>query len=365
MQASRDLSLRVFHRLGSNQLIVSLQIAEGEDAYSRVLQTFRQARLPSCFLRPTLEYVALAIREALADDDLREVGAFEVSALSEVEAKVANPRTLQLKGFIPADECPWGFQFASGAKSSSRTFWCAYDFLLRHRPSFFRTIGTLENSYLQEIRELFMGRATAVCQLQQCQVMEMEGFRRQVEAEDASAEDGRLVLVGQHVSEIEALEHHWQSEIEELKAKQEASYRDLVVDFFEQEMIKEKETGRQLAEPEADYLACPLHPEAWKERVRKFSDSFETSAELEAELEASKSLGVSSLSKISEVRTTFGPKAFFILRLWVGDIMELACGEPSASSAASVADEDDGAGPQLPRDFLGLESYRCDSYISS
>ena len=64
----RDLSLRVFHRLGTNQLVVSLQILEGDDAFTRILQTFRKAHLPSCFLRPTLEYVALAIRESLGEE---------------------------------------------------------------------------------------------------------------------------------------------------------------------------------------------------------------------------------------------------------------------------------------------------------
>ena len=64
----RDLSLRVFHRLGTNQLVVSLQILEGEDAFTRILQTFRRAQLPSCFLRATLEHVALAIRESLSEE---------------------------------------------------------------------------------------------------------------------------------------------------------------------------------------------------------------------------------------------------------------------------------------------------------
>ncbi|CAK9043446.1 unnamed protein product [Durusdinium trenchii] len=373
MHSPRDLSLRVFHRLGSNQLIVSLQINEGEDAYTRVVQTFRKAQLPSCFFRPTLEYVALAIRESLADANQAAIGgtgrpgglafglaeAFEERAPSPFGADV---RQLQLKGFIPPDEHSWGLQFFS---HQSATFWCAYDFLLRHRPSFFRTIGTLEDSYLWAIRELFQGRAVAVSELQRCQAMEMERLRQSEEeavgCEEAVGPVGGdvQVLVGQHVSEIDALERHWQSEIEQLKAKQEASYQDLVVDFFEQEMLEAKEMNPlQCPEQEGDYLACPLHPAAWKERVHPPWDSSATVQ--------------TKVTKISEVRATFGgvsggPSArtsFFILRLWVGDVMELSEAPEMVATGDAVPDAD-GAGPQLPRDFLGLESYRCDSYMST
>ena len=113
--------------------------------------------------------MSLAIRESLAED-VRGVP-FEI-----FENQVLDVRQLQSKGFIPPDTWPWGCQFES---KRSMTFWCAYDFLLRHRPSFFRTIGTLEDSYLQAVRDLFQGRATATGELQRCQSMEMERLRRE------------------------------------------------------------------------------------------------------------------------------------------------------------------------------------------
>ena len=69
---------------------------------------------------------------------------------------------------MPPDSYSWGPQLRScgGSQSWDLTFWCAYDFLLRHRPMFFRTIGTLEESYLKGIRELRAGRAVAISELQ-------------------------------------------------------------------------------------------------------------------------------------------------------------------------------------------------------
>lgn len=232
------------------------------------------------------------------------------------------------------------------------TFWCAYDFLLRHRPSFFRTIGTLEESYLQAIRELVLGRAVAVSEMQRCQSIEMERLRRQ--SEEAAAEMPEVqVLVGQHVSEIDALERHWQSEIEQLKMKQKASYRGLVVDFFEQEVLGDGEIAATSGPPSVPddqrnaYLACPLHPKAWTDRQSKAAGS---------EPEVGED---SRLTKLSEVRATFGRNVFFVLRLFVGDVMEFAGG----ITETSAENDADGAGPQLPSDFMGLESYRCDSFL--
>ena len=156
--APRELSLRVFHRLGTHQLVVSLQILEGDDTFNRILQTFRKAHLPSCFLRPTLEHVALAIRESLGEE--MEISPVDVVPFDRLPftdppaqrpPRPLDPKVLQQRGVIPPDSCPWGLQFSSsnGGSSASMTFWCAYDFLLRHKPSFFRTIGTLEESYLQ------------------------------------------------------------------------------------------------------------------------------------------------------------------------------------------------------------------------
>ena len=107
--------------------------------------------------------------------------------------------------------------------------------------------------------------------------MEMEKVRQEKEdstQSDSKEEGGSTprdihVLVGQHVSEIDALELHWQSEIEQLKAKQKASYRELVVDFFHQEMemTKLQESGptpeeeSQSSEPNLLVkLARPLRP---------------------------------------------------------------------------------------------------------
>ncbi len=359
----RDLSLRVFHRLGTNQLVVSLQILEGEDAFTRILQTFRRAQLPSCFLRATLEHVALAIRESLSEEteatsrDASKVPfdrlhfADPLPLLDDLKTfkRSEEPHSLQLRGLIPPDSCPWGLQFTSGA---SMTFWCAYDFLLRHRPVFFRTIGTLEESYLQAIRELFVGRSVAVSELQRCQSIEMERLRHERErcgsGESESLPDVQ-VLVGQHVSEIDALERHWQSEIEQLKLKQKVSYRGLVVDFFEQEVLDGGETDEAqsvAAEvPKSAYLACPLRPNAWME-----PESVEQAEETD-----------SRLSKLSEVRATFGRNVFVVLRLYVGDVMEFAGGVTETSAAKDA----DGAGPQIPSDFLGIDGYRCDSYASS
>ncbi|CAL1149331.1 unnamed protein product [Cladocopium goreaui] len=360
----RDLSLRVFHRLGTNQLVVSLQILEGDDAFTRILQTFRKAHLPSCFLRPTLEHVALAIRESLGEEMeiTPDVVPFDPLPFTDpllhkaerLPESPLDPSCLQLRGAIPPDLCPWGLQFSSGSTGGSMTFWCAYDFLLRHRPSFFRTIGTLEESYLQAIRELVLGRAVAVSELQRCQSIEMERLRRQ--SEEAAAEMPEVqVLVGQHVSEIDALERHWQSEIEQLKMKQKASYRGLVVDFFEQEVLGDGEIAATSGPPSVPddqrnaYLACPLHPKAWTDRQSKAAGS---------EPEVGED---SRLTKISEVRATFGRNVFFVLRLFVGDVMEFAGG----ITETSAENDADGAGPQLPSDFMGLESYRCDSYTSS
>jgi len=67
----------------------------------------------------------------------------------------------------------------------------------------------------------------------------------------------------------------------------------------------------------------------------------------------------------AEVRAVFGPRrVFFVIRLFVGDVTDLL---PEASpsetadddsfTAAVAAADDDGAGPQLPPELVGLGSY--------
>ncbi|CAJ1392633.1 unnamed protein product [Effrenium voratum] len=312
MQAPRDIPLRVLHRLGADQLLLSLQLWEGDDVLSRILQAYRAGQLPSCFFQQTLEYVAVALREALSDDgreapiDLGRNWLSAVSAVSAVSAaadaeKESSPKWKRAV-LAPQDA----------------TFWSAYDFLLRHRPSFFRTIGALEASNLRAVRELFLGRASAISELQRCQSMEMERVRQQTEESAESVPDIQ-VLVGQHVSEIDALELHWQSEIEQLMTKQKASYRDLVVDFFDQERLNQ--------------VPQPTLP-------GRTADTADEDSLLDE--------GSPNLSKICEVRTVFG-QAFFVLRLWVGDLMDFV-----DLDTDTVVDD---AGPQLPEGFLGLGSY--------
>merc|ERR1719343_1153680 len=77
------------------------------------------------------------------------------------------------------------------------------------------------------------------------------------------------------------------------------------------------------------------------------------------------------LVEFAEVRAVFGlhQRAFFILRLWTGEIMDLVASsspktEEAGSAAAGVTERSwaasvdaDGVGPQLPPEALGLASY--------
>ena len=190
--------------------------------------------------------------------------------------------------------------------------------------------------------------------------MEMEKVRQEKE-EDGNAPVDIHVLVGQHVSEIDALELHWQSEIEQLKGKQKASYRELVVDFFQREMEMAKEETGLAPEDEVHsepnllrQLARPLRPEPLAPE--------ETNPVSEEEPQVTLPEG-SRLTQICEVRTVFGRQAFFVLRLWIGDVMDFAGG--AAETEVPTADDGDGAGPQLPKTFLGIDSYgRQDSFVA-
>jgi len=64
------------------------------------------------------------------------------------------------------------------------------------------------------------------------------------------------------------------------------------------------------------------------------------------------------LQECCQIRAVFGEqRVFFVIRLWVGDIMELLQQTPSATGVAGSGDDDDGAGPQLPPELLGMGSF--------
>lgn len=229
VEAPKDLTLRILHRLGHQQYIITLHLHRGDDVKTKVLQVFQHGQLPGCFYRPTLEYTVLAARESLSS----------VSIPMSTDVLGSKSSSAFLTCLLP-ERASYDWPLLTCSKTSERDlkFWYAYDFLLRHRPGFFRTIGTLEESYLKGIHELQEGRVAAISSLQQCQSTEMEKVRR--DAELAAHEKGNLqhvqVLVAQHVGELDRVESHWRTEIEQLKVWQRASYMDLVIDFFDQEM---------------------------------------------------------------------------------------------------------------------------------
>lgn len=443
IEAPRTQQLRVLHQLdGEQYLVLALQLKCGDDIEARVLEAFQQGKLPGYLFAATLEYAALAVREALADpgnDDSLKPNAEEGQVPSHpapaVVAKpwwdeVRLPSTLLVK----SKDRDGLAGPVSTSPACDLTFWRAYDFLLRHRPSFFRTIGTLEEAYLKENCELLVRRQTSISQLQMRQSIEMENVRQQAErlgpqSEASRApEDGRgggddeegaadvgeeateravpdepqhhsgtgsardvQSLVAQHVSELDAVELHWRTEIEMLKVKQKASYRDLVVDFFEQEMEQitpegcEQELEAAAASApdvgdEADKLASPLRTLAPAPLLPAASGMSRRSEAAEGGDEPTMTANEDTsrpLVECAEIRAAFGQqRIFFVLRLWAGDIMELMHTEEVYPPSDPVDEDDDvraacarpdtdGAGPQLPPELVGLSSCGGNRYFAS
>jgi len=403
VEASRELQIRIFHRLGTKQYVLTLHLQSGDDVQSRVLDAFQQGRLPCCLYRSTLEYAVLAVRESLCDHELPQL----LSPSSHSSHLVADSSAALGESLVDLEERQWP-RLISGPSihpfpGKDSRFWCAYDFLLRHRPTFFRTIGTLEESYSKGIRDLQAGRLAAISELQRCQSIEMEKKRQQAEeitegkVDDAVSLDVRS-LVAQHVSEIDAVELHWQTEIEQLKIRQRASYCDLVVDSFEQEIQQIQECHEdgdaggvdvandkcfgaaakvaRIGDPlsadifcspqvKSSMTASPPAPLAIATQSKSVAAGDE-SPSMSLESQQGKRPSVSSreprLQECAEVRALFGQRCvFFVLRLWVGDIMDIMQDVPSAAETRVEDDwapnDFDGAGPQLPPELLGLTSY--------
>lgn len=425
VEACRELQIRVFHRLGNQQYVVTLQLkGDDGDVQTRVLEAFQQGRLPTCLYRPTMEYAMLAVRESLVDHDTStwslsspRRGGNGGSLAAAAPSSNLDPQ-LGDDALIDMEERRWPHHMLrtiGQATPRDAVFWCAYDFLLRQRPAFFRTIGMLEESYLKGVRELSHGRFRAMSELQMRQSMEMERVRQQAEravnvsmgdAQDSVFRDVQS-LVAQHVGELDAVELHWQTEIEQLKAKQKSSYNDLIVDRFAQEVEQlghvsdgsaenaalELEAGGSDAmggsasmgrPPVTGNLARPLAPAAAGEQT---SGNMGTAAVPGMATGAAGAAGNADdacgaagtvddgtahgcnpfegrLTECAEVRAVFGPRrVFFVLHVWVGDIMDLLHGAPSASAedAQDEMDADsDGAGPQLPPELVGPGS--CGHY---
>lgn len=424
VEASRALQLRLFHSLGNHQYALTLELQSGDNVQDRVLEVFQQRKLPGCLYRSTLEYVVLAVRESLSDveqpvpfahsllrdspaDSEQPTGSLHFAPPSRSKGHPRPPAGYDVRldaSLLELEELRWPRLLAAGAAglpspTEEMTFWCAYDFLLRHRPTFFRTIGTLEDTYLMENRELQAGRLTSISQLQMRQSIEMENVRQQAEKIRVDDEEGvsRDVqsLVAQHVGELDAVELHWQTEIDMLKVKQKASYRDLIVDFFEQEIEQIRQAhdtggGEHSATDAAAMenalldgmtedidtqgmgggLAQPLRSEPIQSLPPAMGSSPAyapvTSAPVQEQMGAQDDAkpGDSKLQEVAEVRAVFGQQhVFFVLRLWVGDIMDLLQApspvsfEDNSAEFVALQRDSDGLGSQLPRDFVGLGSY--------
>eukprot|EP00927_Polykrikos_kofoidii_P034538 TRINITY_DN29290_c0_g1_i1.p1 TRINITY_DN29290_c0_g1~~TRINITY_DN29290_c0_g1_i1.p1 ORF type:complete len:685 (+),score=98.90 TRINITY_DN29290_c0_g1_i1:174-2228(+) len=391
IEAVKDTQVRILHRVGLQHCVLTLDVQATDDVYARVLQVFQSGHLPSCLFKPTLDYVSLAIRDSLSDDE---------QICSQAKAQWTRPLGADIAVAIPK------VPSLLPSPLRERTFWYAFDFLLRHRPAFFRTIGTLEESNLKGIRELQGRLRRAISQLQMRQSMEMEQVRQRAEkaalevdaVQESEAGLSRSVqeLVAQHVGELDAVELHWRTEIEELKVRQKASYCDLVVDFFEQEID-------QLGAAVEDLDSClkPLGALSEDSSVMttgvvpggsnngpELAGVTDHGSDRAFQAAIGESRG--DLKVRAEVRAVFGQRrVFFVLRLFVGDIMELlpdesmteqsdeyadvarAVGAGSSGSGGGpsgryiVATDDDGAGPQLPPELVGLGSYGQRHFVCS
>eukprot|EP00929_Paragymnodinium_shiwhaense_P084747 TRINITY_DN45345_c0_g1_i1.p1 TRINITY_DN45345_c0_g1~~TRINITY_DN45345_c0_g1_i1.p1 ORF type:complete len:834 (+),score=251.44 TRINITY_DN45345_c0_g1_i1:170-2671(+) len=493
VEAPKELQLKVSHDVGPHRYAVSLQLRPGDDVQARVLQVFRQGELPACLYKSTLEYAVLAVRDSFLEDaeaasskgtptlpgkysdaigypsKARETllapffdrsgdaaaGRLQqrvAAAISKAEQKSATaaaevllevalleieerrwpallcPSSLTRASWLSPAMMPSGGELRPGREA---TFWYAYDFLLRQRPAFFRTIGTLEESYLKGIRELQGSLKNSIAQLQLRQSQEMEQVRQRAEehlaggdgGEEEEEEEGggdseaagsiRKVqdLVGQHVGELDAVNLHWRTEIEEEKVRQKASYCDLVVDFFEQELEQLRQAARSgnqhgnsprkgAAEPtgglsqeeaaassspstrrqlSAAELAKPLAPKK-ASAATGVDDEDDEEACMPLRLGDWSRPGASQRGRVefskpelkvrAEARAIFGQRrVFFLLRLLVGDITEVL---PEASAGDEGEEDDDegrfmdndGAGTQLPPGHVGLRSYGMDHFVA-
>lgn len=398
VEAPRELQIRVFHRLANKQYVLTLQLQDGDDVQTRVLEPFQQRRLPTCLYKLTLEYATVAVRESLSEHEaaqslpasspsnqasppptvtgmagfIIEPGALGDMLLDPEERRW--PRLLQNRGAIPG---PMREAIA----------WYACDFLLRHRPTFFRTIGTLEDSYLKAIREKRAGRLAAISELQRCQSVEMERVRVRAEEKDCAPQDVQSV-VAQHVSEIDALELHWRTETEQLELRQRTTYCEYIVDVFEQEMRQMRDVedgsgaqacthdagshGERVSRPSdmgnlaSPLRAVPVHAARPASGVVMRAAASDSGAPSSAEVEPAGLIAEDIAQKDSrfleyaEVRAVFGQRrVFFVLRLRAGDVMDLlhAAAPGGACAEGWAAVDADGAGPQLPPESLGMASY--------
>lgn len=392
VEAPKELQVRIFNRLGNHQYVFTLHLQGGDDVQTRVLEVFQQGHLPGCLYRSTLEYAVLAVRESLVDaaESLQTV--LTPANTTELPTAAIHSGRKALEGvLLDIEERQWPKLKESGIDLSKPTkemfFWCAYDFLLRHRPRFFRTIGTLEESYLKGNRDLQVGRMQSIQALHFRQSIEMERVRVQAEegAQEHVSRDVQF-LVAQHVSELDAVELHWRTEIEELKVRQKASYRELVVDRFEQDVgqIRQVRERRPFDVESSDSdgasdggsrpgaamtnLARPLlrpsMASAHAAEAAAFLDAEQAllSGDMPEQTEDNPENPSGRLQAWAEVRTVFGQrKVFFVLRLWVGDILDLL--QPAETLEIPTEDYCDGAGPQLPPELVGLGSYGYEYFV--
>ena len=171
-------------------------------------------------------------------------------------------------------------------------FWCAYDYLLRHCPEKFKTLGHLEEANLRSVRELREAREKAGEDLQPRQASEMEKVMERG--------DDIEQLVHQHVAEMEALDRKFNHEISELQASQLESFRDLILDLHEAEL------QAQEASPASSSAASPKSSPC--NLFRQGSPTFLRQSSPETEIHRQPSTrdrppNIHSLSSVNSART--------------------------------------------------------------
>jgi len=336
VEAPRDLDLVLKHQLGLNECILSLPLKRGDVVEKRVQQAFRDYKLPFCMYARSVEYAYCVCAHALRTlDDTRwaaadktqrmheQAGRGEPAILGNREYKKRSGREAVLHDdqLIPADGRPHlddeeekkqYFEIATDTWDNTEeatNFFLAFDYILRRCPHKFRTLGTLEESYLSAVSETMEARSKAFAALRDKHGAEMERQRKVSESSDQV-----MALVAQHVAEIEAVDRHWNSDLENIKCKQRESYRELIMDLYE---------GREEGE-----------------------------GDMEGEEEEAKS-----------PRTDWGPldiaatlrvmvnRRCFCIRLVIGEL----------TGVLDIPDMnvvEDGCGPQIPPWCTGLQSYR-------